>query len=176
MGVEETPAIVETAPEVTAEPTPAETTILDDPAPETTPTVETTTGQQDEMSKEIDTLVDNVEEPKKDPVDKMNKMLDSKADFIAPPNYERTGRGLVYNCTGKHWACVDKLSYFQCRGNEVWSKQNKKNPECVIKNVYASDKDCEAIQGYYVKFNEPTGFCTDATPTKTQVEETDLNM
>lgn len=170
MPVTET-AVVEPTPEATPETTPEV-----EAAPEATPEIEAAMGQQDDMSKEIDTLVDTVEEKKKDPVDKMKQMLGAKTDYIAPPSFERSGRGLVYNCAGKHWACVDKLSYFQCRGNEVWSLQNKKNPDCSIKNVYATDRDCEAIQAYYVKFNEPTGFCQDATPTKTQVEETDLNM
>lgn len=33
----------------------------------------------------------------------------------ATVNYQITGRGLIYNCKGKHWACVDKANYMRCR-------------------------------------------------------------
>lgn len=143
----------------------------------TTPTTEDSPlGQVDDMSKDIDVLVDKVEEKIEDPLQKMKEKVSASKEYISPPAFDRVGRGLVYNCVGKHWACVDKLSYFQCRGNELWNKQNGKNPECVIKNVYASDRDCSTIQSYYVSNNEPTNFCSSQTTIKKEVQEESLKL
>ncbi|MBK24192.1 MAG: hypothetical protein CME70_09350 [Halobacteriovorax sp.] len=89
----------------------------------------------------------------------MASKIEKKLEYVAPPNYERSGRGLIYNCVGKHWACVDKFSYLTCKENTKWSGQNAKKPECVIKNVYASVEDCSIIQKHYIESSEPTGFC-----------------
>lgn len=85
--------------------------------------------------------------------------IDPNMTYVEPPNYRRVGRGLVYNCVGRHWACVDKFAYFQCRENTKWSKVNQKEPECVVSNVYASEKDCGVVQLHYINTNEPTDFC-----------------
>ena len=87
---------------------------------------------------------------------------DKKLGYTAPPSYTRAGRGLVYNCKGLHWACVDKLSYLQCHENFKWAKRNKKPPECATKNVYASPADCEIVQSHFVSTSEPTPFCIPA--------------
>ena len=79
---------------------------------------------------------------------------------VEPPNYNLLGRGLVYNCDEKFWACVSKVSYFQCGGHEQWSQKFSKNPKCVTRNVYASIEDCEIVQAYYVDHNEAVDFCT----------------
>lgn len=79
---------------------------------------------------------------------------------VDPPNYNLLGRGLVYNCEEKFWACVSKVSYFQCGGHEQWSQKFSKNPKCVTRNVYASIEDCEIVQAYYVDHNESVDFCT----------------
>ena len=79
--------------------------------------------------------------------------------YVEPPNYLRTGRGLVYNCKENHWACVDKFSYFTCYENQNWNKENGQSAECVTRDVYASSSDCAAIQKYYVNKPEPTDFC-----------------
>jgi hypothetical protein len=81
-------------------------------------------------------------------------------DTVAPPDYSRIGRGLVYNCTGGHWACVDQFTYFQCRENFAWAGKNDRKPDCVVKNVYASTKDCGIVQRHYVNTNESTAFCS----------------
>lgn len=145
--------------------------------PDTSSVPENSVGQTEEMNKEIDDLVNKVEEKKDSATTMKDKInVEVSKEYIAPPTYERTGRGLVYNCVGKHWACVDKLSYFQCRGNEVWNSKNGKNAECVIKNVYASDKDCSTIQSFYVSNNEPTNFCNPKGKTKTEVQQNELNL
>ena len=82
-----------------------------------------------------------------------------KLEYTAPPDYTQAGRGLVYNCKGQHWACVDKSSYFQCRKNYFWARQESKPPECAIKNVYANDTDCHIIHEHYLNNQQSTDFC-----------------
>ena len=83
----------------------------------------------------------------------------NKLEYTAPPNYERLGRGLVYNCSGKHWACVDKFSYFKCRENYLWTKSNNKLPECSVRDVYATTTECKIVQEYNINMLEDTNFC-----------------
>jgi hypothetical protein len=80
--------------------------------------------------------------------------------YVDPPNYEILGRGLVYNCKGKHWACVDKPAYVACNKNMKFNKANKKSLECVISNVYNSVEDCNIIQKSYISNNQSTDFCS----------------
>lgn len=87
-----------------------------------------------------------------------SKIIDSPVETPVP-NYENTGRGLVYNCIDKHWACIDKPSYVQCHKNNVWNKSQGKRIECATKAVYNEDADCTKVQLYYVSNNEDTGFC-----------------
>ncbi|MFT6068381.1 MAG: hypothetical protein ACJAT2_000148 [Bacteriovoracaceae bacterium] len=103
----------------------------------------------------------------------MASMIEKKTEYISPPNYERSGRGLVYNCVAKHWACVDKFSYLTCRENTKWSTENSKAPECVTKNVYATLEDCVTIQKHYIEKSEPTDFCngSDGATEESSVEE-----
>ena len=92
---------------------------------------------------------------------KLEEKIQKKFEYISPPNYERAGRGLVYNCLGKHWACVDQFSYLTCRENLKWQKSQNKSPECFTKNVYATDKDCITVQDHYVEKLEPVDFCNE---------------
>jgi len=66
--------------------------------------------------------------------------------FVPPPDYEKLGRGLVYNCTNLHWACVDRTSYYQCRNNKKWNKKKDKKIQCSDFEVYASLNDCFLAQ------------------------------
>ena len=81
--------------------------------------------------------------------------------YISPPSYENVGRGLVYNCPGKHWACVDRESYFRCKRNYEWIKEKNKSPECVTVNAYASIKDCNTMQKYNINMVVPVNFCNN---------------
>jgi hypothetical protein len=85
-----------------------------------------------------------------------NKLL---VEPVPPPNYESFGRGLVYNCTGKHWACVDKDSYKTCQGNNQWNKQQSKPAECHAYEVYISEDDCVRKQVNQIDNVAPTDFC-----------------
>lgn len=79
--------------------------------------------------------------------------INEEAPYVAPPKYDVPGRGLVYNCTGKHWACIDKANYQICHLNMKWNTDNSKAKECVTQNVYASEEDCNKVQNYNVSFN-----------------------
>ena len=80
--------------------------------------------------------------------------------YVGPPEYDNLGRGLVYNCVGKHWACVDKISYLKCNKNKKWNKNNKKNMECVTNEIYATEDDCRKIQIHNINTVKETKFCT----------------
>lgn len=105
------------------------------------------------MSNALDTIANN-ESPKM-----IEKVVKEKLEYQEPPNYLETGRGLVYNCAGRHWACVDQTSYIDCKKNNDWSKQNEKEPECYPSNVYGSFKDCRTIQIYNINTITETDFC-----------------
>ncbi|MBT7610409.1 MAG: hypothetical protein HN576_11680 [Bacteriovoracaceae bacterium] len=76
-----------------------------------------------------------------------------------PPDYIIIGRGLVYNCEGKHWACVDKSSYFQCSRNFKQSRIQNIKPACSVIAVYRSDEDCQVVQTHKINTSSPTDFC-----------------
>ena len=77
----------------------------------------------------------------------------------APPAYDQIGRGLVYNCKDKYWACVDKPAYVICNKNMKWNKSKGSSAECVVQAIYNSDDDCAKVQKYNVSTNQATGFC-----------------
>ncbi|EQC49524.1 hypothetical protein M899_3130 [Bacteriovorax sp. BSW11_IV] len=80
-------------------------------------------------------------------------------DFTPAPNYEEYGKGLVYNCKDKHWACVDRKPYLQCEMNYKWSKQNGKAPDCAIEKTYADFKSCRIVQVHYINTVQPAPDC-----------------
>jgi hypothetical protein len=84
-----------------------------------------------------------------------------KKEYVAPPDYEYTGRGLVYNCTGKHWACVDGPSYKTCEDNASSVKYLNKKTECYPFNVYETVRGCEDMQNRMVSSSAKTDFCAD---------------
>lgn len=94
-------------------------------------------------------------------VDSLLKAIEQsqRAQFVAPPDYERVGRGLVYNCEGRHWACVDRESYFDCQDNLKWNQQEEVALQCYPVAVYASDEDCRIVQLYNINTSESTDFC-----------------
>jgi|GEM_PF-789036 len=109
--------------------------------------------------------VDVVKEESKGPnqVDQMINQLNEqkKNEYVAPPTYEELGRGLVYNCKERHWACLDRDAYFKCRDNMTWNKNNTKPKECVAINVYATNDDCQTIQSHNINTREKTDFCSE---------------
>lgn len=89
------------------------------------------------------------------------KKIETIKEYVAPPNYEYVGRGLVYNCTGKHWACVDAPSFKSCEENQSSVKYLKKKIECHPFNVYDSIKNCENMQNRLVSSSAKTNFCNE---------------
>jgi len=110
----------------------------------------------------IDT-VDGTEKKPEEEGEKKETKLEDKivADdvYTPPPVYDQLGRGLVYNCKEKHWACVEKSAYVLCNKNMLWNKSKGKPAECSVQNVYNSDADCNTVQKYNISTSKPTPFC-----------------
>ncbi len=119
-----------------------------------------------QVEKSLDSLIDSVDNKDKaaeESVSKKETRLEDKivADdvYTPPPAYDQLGRGLVYNCKDKYWACLDKKAYVTCNKNMKWNKAHGKTAECAVQNVYNSDDDCGVVQKYNVTTNKPTAFC-----------------
>lgn len=84
---------------------------------------------------------------------------DIKKEYVAPPKYDQIGRGLVYNCGGKHWACVDKQAYFQCKDNYLHNSTEAKVIECYPSEVYATYDDCKTVQIHHINMVKEVDFC-----------------
>jgi len=166
----------EPEPEIPLETVPEVLTIEDEPTPAPTPEAvvtpdfmenigQTTPSEnipnpQADQDNSLDALMQAVDKSGKMAEDNMKTQLGrNDPSYVEPPNYLRTGRGLVYNCREGHWACVDKFSYFTCFENQKWNEENVQSAECVTRDVYASGADCAAIQKFYVNKPEPTDFC-----------------
>lgn len=110
---------------------------------------------EDQNSKKaIDKIIEQQKQLVKD-----QKVMEE--DYQPMPDYEIYGRGLVYNCKGKHWACVNRQAYFQCKRNERWNYVRQNQPECITKDVYASSDDCRTIQVYNINTSVKTEFCRE---------------
>lgn len=79
--------------------------------------------------------------------------------YVAPPDYENFGRGLVYNCKDKHWACVDGASYSICQQNYGALRADGKPKECYPDSVYQTDKSCVWMQNEKITSGTKTDFC-----------------
>lgn len=78
----------------------------------------------------------------------------NESDVTASVNYQATGRGLVYNCRGRHWACVDKENYIKCRKlSKEWEK------DCVTQGVFENNQLCFDTQQKFTNSNAPVDFC-----------------
>ncbi|WP_164848320.1 hypothetical protein [Halobacteriovorax sp. HLS] len=104
------------------------------------------------LDKTLDNLSENA--PKM-----IEKVPEKEIEYQEPPSYQNTGRGLVYNCLGKHWACVDQTSYLNCKKNSDWSLANDKSPECFPSDIYQNFKDCRTIQIDRINTLSDTSFC-----------------
>lgn len=150
------PTITEPTTEPTTTPTEP---VIDEPVITDTPvapeSVDSVDGQMptDETSMTDKILEDLEKQVKKD------QPKEVKKEYVAPPDYEYKGRGLVYNCAGKHWACVDAPSYKSCEDNYSSVTFKKKTIECYPFNVYESTRGCEAMQNRVVSSNAKTTFC-----------------
>ena len=78
---------------------------------------------------------------------------------VSAPSYDNIGRGLVYNCKGKHWACVEVKTFDQCRQNYSWNKQSRVSIECYPFAQLDSEFDCTTIQQEKIDSVGDTSFC-----------------
>lgn len=83
----------------------------------------------------------------------------TSAAYVNPPDYENVGRGLVYNCIGKHWACVDGPSFKICQQNNTALKNQNRSKECYPDSIYQSDSACGWVQKQKITGNAKTDFC-----------------
>ena len=51
-------------------------------------------------------------------------------------NFSATGSGLVYNCSGQHWACLNSQNHAAC----------KKSKNCIAKSLYSNQGVCAKAQ------------------------------
>ena len=86
----------------------------------------------------------------------MEESIDTK---IGPPDYRIFGRGLVYNCKYKFWACIDQTNYYKCQQNMKLNTKDGTKKECNIVAVYSSNKDCRIVQSHNVNTSVQTPFC-----------------
>lgn len=159
--IDEAPAVTETlgSEEISLDLDPAETS----PVIEATGTSEKSNDTIDENVAEStgeDNLTDKILQDLEKEA-KKSEVKNDRKDYVAPPDYEYVGRGLVYNCTGKHWACVDGPSYKSCENNAASIKYLKKTAECYPFNVYQSQKGCENMQNRMVSSSAKTAFCSE---------------
>jgi hypothetical protein len=105
-----------------------------------------------------DTITDQILEDLEKQVE-TKKSVEIKKEYVSPPDYEYFGRGLVYNCAGKHWACVDAPSYKTCEDNSSSVKYLNKKVECHPYNVYETAKGCQNVQNRMVSASTKTNFC-----------------
>lgn len=78
---------------------------------------------------------------------------------MSAPSYESPGRGLVYNCKGGHWACIDQDEYTKCRQNYSWNKSESIPIECYPLAFLENDYDCATVQQEKVDSVPDLGFC-----------------
>lgn len=154
----------------TVEPTTSDTTPIDTTSIETPPTETTTPVIEENPS--FDSIDGEVATGGDDNLtDQILKDLESQAntapkkaaqtEYVRPPDYEYRGRGLVYNCVGKHWACIDGPSYKTCENNASANKYKNKPAECYPFNVYQSQNDCSKMQNRMVSSSAKTNFCQE---------------
>lgn len=140
-----------------------ETPIVRTPPAETAPQTGEVKNGASQVEKSLDALIENMNEgtpgedaPKKS---KLEDKIVADDVYTPPPAYDQLGRGLVYNCKEKFWACLDKNAYVACNKNMKWNKTHNKAAECAVQSVYNSDEDCNTVQKYNVSTNVPTTFC-----------------
>jgi hypothetical protein len=143
----------------TQEQAPAEINIL--------PREETEVSAKDEVVPEIENIKptepqdSNLGSQIEQIIQKVEKDSLKKSEYAPPPDYSKIGRGLVYNCKEKHWACLDRDAYVQCMANREWTKNNNRSVECATKDVYQTDEDCQTVQVYNINMLVKPDVCSE---------------
>jgi hypothetical protein len=169
----ETPPVdmTTTVPDLTpTEPTGPVTTDLPVPEPviteppSDTPPVDTATTDVIDSDSSTSSTDENMTDKILEDLEKQVKEAAPRAavtTYVSPPDYEYRGRGLVYNCVGKHWACIDGPSYRVCEDNSSGTKHLKRSHECYPFNVYQTQSGCEKTQNRMVSSGAKTNFCNE---------------
>lgn len=89
-----------------------------------------------------------------------HKDLSLRGEKVPEVDFYRYGRGLVFNCRDQHWACVDQQAYSLCEKNMRISKFRKLPSLCLVKEVYATEKDCERAQYQYMDNDDAMRECS----------------
>ncbi len=110
----------------------------------------TSTDITESILKDLEVRVESTKKLKK--IEKALKPVDA-------PEYDMQGRALVYNCSGKHWACIDSVNYKICGQNYSWNSEKGKTIECYPADSYDSAEDCTIIQQIKIDNVADTGFC-----------------
>lgn len=108
--------------------------------------------------KKYEPIKEEMADKKKEDVNLVDKIV-AEDKYTEPPTLEFSGRGLVYSCKEKFWACTNKTNYVQCNKNMKWNAANGKPTECATVNIYTSNDDCTTVQRYNISTNQPTPFC-----------------
>jgi len=67
-------------------------------------------------------------------------------------NYKSAGAGLVYNCSAKHWACVDNKNFKKCKVSSV-------DKVCISVKIYKSKTTCQRVQQKAIDLNKKVKSC-----------------
>lgn len=129
---------------------------IDEPMVEETEEVEAANLVDENKSVISEDILKNLEEKIRE--DEKNKDMALNGPVKAP-DYEYSGRALVYNCTGKHWACVNDNSYKSCNQNYQWNKNNNLKIECYPFEIYIEEVDCTKMQQFQIDSVVSTEFC-----------------
>lgn len=78
---------------------------------------------------------------------------------VGAPSYETIGYGLVYNCQGGHWACIEATGYKQCRQNYSWNKSQDVAVDCYPYATLDNEEDCSTVQQEKIDSVSKTEFC-----------------
>jgi hypothetical protein len=150
---DEAPEETRVAPEVAV---PAEPIVDDEP-----PTADTqsTIGETPPVTEDDETLNESILQDIEEKARAEEKIRKKPTGYVPPPSYDYPGRGLVYNCVGKHWACVDGPTYQTCEDNAASVQQMGRKVECHPFNVYQTDRGCEIMQNRVVSASAKTDFC-----------------
>ena len=153
---------------------PVEKIVDETPAPLEEEVISQTTMGESNIDQKLDDLVDNVEQfAPSNPMEEIKipsmgesatpPSMASKITEVVietpPPVYDQVGRGLVYNCKDKFWACLDKPAYITCSKNQKWNNSKGNSVECVVADIYSSDEDCAKVQKHNVSTSAATAFC-----------------
>jgi hypothetical protein len=93
---------------------------------------------------------------------KAEKRVQKTIDVLKPisaPSYETVGKGLVYNCNGKHWACIEGDEYKKCRQNYSWNRSESIPIECYPVAFLETEFDCNTVQQEKIDSVSETNFC-----------------